>query len=69
MIDILYAYVDSVIDDEISIIKWGVRNIGFGELIWNSRTGEILDDECMDKEFVREVLDFVYGDCDKNIIE
>jgi hypothetical protein len=45
-------------DDEVTIYSWSC-NIGFGQLVIDSKTKEIIDDEYMSKEFCDKVIAMV----------
>ena len=54
--DIRYAKIDYQ-DDKYIIIDWSVKGIGFGQLVIDRKTHEILDDEDMENEFCEMIMD------------
>lgn len=56
---IVYAHIHYQ-DDKIIDIRWGVENVGFGQLIIDSKTKKIIDDEGMGEEFCQTIIDYVY---------
>ena len=46
-------------DEEITIYDWAVQGIGFGQLVVDNKTGEILDDEYMGEGFCNYILEYV----------
>lgn len=52
-----FVYVEiSYQDKKVIIFQWGARHIGFGELVIDAKTHELLNDEGMSKEFCNQVI-------------
>lgn len=41
---------------DVIVFRWSAVSIGFGELVIDARTYEIIDDEYMDEEFCKQVM-------------
>lgn len=60
----IYAKIDYE-NENVVDIAWECPGIGFGHLILDAKTREIIDDEFMPIEFCRIVLNKVYGELPK----
>ena len=52
------------------VFRWAAQGIGFGELVIDSHTHEIIDDEYMGCEFANQVMEIgfrEYGEYLKNV--
>ena len=58
--EIAYAYIEYQ-NEKIIDIRWGVKGIGFGQLIIDAVTHEIIDDECMGDNFCNQIIDYVFN--------
>jgi hypothetical protein len=53
--------------DKYTHIYWICESIGFGELVVENETHNIIDDECMSEEFCKQVLSIVREDYFENL--